>query len=223
MVSEKIAASAEAQVAAATALMKGQSAKTALTRAATPYRRRARANHKRLTKSSAGLRSFAHGPKLDSLQCASLLPSGRERARPWTRCLDDVSTEDCAMTSKFTLAAAALAASVALIAAPAAYAQHHGGWHGGGWHHGGGWGGAAAGFAAGALIGGALGAAASGPYYGYGYGPGYYGYDYGYAPGPVVVEGSSGGAEAYCEQRFRSYDPASGTYLGYDGLRHPCP
>jgi len=32
-----------------------------------------------------------------------------------------------------------------------------------------------------------------------------------------------GDAEAYCEQRFRSYDPASGTYLGYDGRRHPCP
>jgi hypothetical protein len=28
---------------------------------------------------------------------------------------------------------------------------------------------------------------------------------------------------AYCVQRVRSYDPASGTYLGYDGLRHPCP
>jgi len=28
---------------------------------------------------------------------------------------------------------------------------------------------------------------------------------------------------AYCAQRFKSYDPASGTYLGYDGLRHPCP
>jgi hypothetical protein len=30
-------------------------------------------------------------------------------------------------------------------------------------------------------------------------------------------------AVAYCMQRFRSYDPASGTYLGYDGRRHPCP
>ncbi|KLK93869.1 hypothetical protein AA309_05085 [Microvirga vignae] len=29
--------------------------------------------------------------------------------------------------------------------------------------------------------------------------------------------------QAYCAQRYRSYDPASGTYLGYDGLRHPCP
>src|SRR5690242_6255082 len=82
----------------------------------------------------------------------------------WLRCHRDISREDCAMASKLRLAAAALAASVAFGAAPAAYAQHHGGWHGGGWHHGGGWGGAAAGFAAGALIGGALGAAASGPY-----------------------------------------------------------
>lgn len=28
---------------------------------------------------------------------------------------------------------------------------------------------------------------------------------------------------AYCVQRYRSYDPASGTYLGHDGKRHPCP
>lgn len=28
---------------------------------------------------------------------------------------------------------------------------------------------------------------------------------------------------ASCEARFRSYDPARGTFLGYDGLRHPCP
>jgi len=26
-----------------------------------------------------------------------------------------------------------------------------------------------------------------------------------------------------CAQRFRSYDPASGTYLGFDGQHHPCP
>jgi BA14K-like protein len=25
-----------------------------------------------------------------------------------------------------------------------------------------------------------------------------------------------------CSQRYRSYDPASGTFLGYDGVRHPC-
>jgi BA14K-like protein len=38
------------------------------------------------------------------------------------------------------------------------------------------------------------------------------------APGPV-----GGNATAYCMQRFQSYDPRSGTYLGYDGQRHPCP
>ena len=30
-------------------------------------------------------------------------------------------------------------------------------------------------------------------------------------------------AVTYCAQRYRSYDVASGTYLGYDGNRHPCP
>jgi hypothetical protein len=118
-----------------------------------------------------------------------------------------------------------------------------GGW-GGGWRggHGFGWGAPAAGLAAGAIIGGAV--AASQPWYGYDYSPGYYGYgydpgyysygydpgysygdpgySYGYAPGGYVAP-APGGDVAYCEQRFRSYDPASGTYLGYDGLRHPCP
>jgi hypothetical protein len=89
-----------------------------------------------------------------------------------------------------------------------------GGWHGGGgWrgHRGGGWGGAGVGFAAGALLGGAI-AAGSQPYYG----PGPY-----YAPAPVY--GGGGQDDAYCLSRFKSYDPASGTYLGYDGMRHPCP
>jgi len=27
----------------------------------------------------------------------------------------------------------------------------------------------------------------------------------------------------YCMQRYRSYDPESMTYMGFDGLRHPCP
>jgi hypothetical protein len=30
-------------------------------------------------------------------------------------------------------------------------------------------------------------------------------------------------AVAYCMRRFRSYDPESGTYVGKDGLRRPCP
>ena len=107
------------------------------------------------------------------------------------------------MYSKIMAAAAALA--IAAVAVSPAQARWHHGWRGGG--------GAIAGFAAGALIGGAL---ASGPYYygpRYAYGPGYYN-DYAYSPGRSV---------AYCEQRFKSYDPGSGTYLGYDGDRHPCP
>jgi len=30
-------------------------------------------------------------------------------------------------------------------------------------------------------------------------------------------------AAAYCAQRYRSYDPASGTYLASDGYRRSCP
>ncbi len=27
----------------------------------------------------------------------------------------------------------------------------------------------------------------------------------------------------YCARRYRSYDPATGTFVGKDGRRHPCP
>jgi hypothetical protein len=27
---------------------------------------------------------------------------------------------------------------------------------------------------------------------------------------------------AYCTNRYRSFDPKTGTYLGYDGQRHFC-
>ncbi len=79
-------------------------------------------------------------------------------------------------------------------------------------------GGIGLGLGAGALI---CGAILGAPYgrYGYGdYGPGYY--DPGYVAAPPYVGGDE---MAYCQQRFRSYDPDSGTYLGFDGLRHPCP
>jgi hypothetical protein len=107
-------------------------------------------------------------------------------------------------------------------------------WRGGGWGFG-------AGLLGGAIIGGML----ASPYY-YGSGPDYsypgpyypgpyYSYpgrnypgpSYSYpspyylAPGYVVTQ--PGNAVAYCMQRFRSYDLRSGTYLGYDGYRHPCP
>ena len=90
-------------------------------------------------------------------------------------------------------------------------------WRGRGWRGRGGAGVGAA-IVGGAILGGLLAAPyyAADPYYRYGPGP-YYGPGYYYAPG------YGGNAVAYCMQRFRSYDPASGTYLGYDGYRHPCP
>jgi hypothetical protein len=145
------------------------------------------------------------------------------------------------------------AALVLAVAVPAtSFAQTHGGkgggarasgFHGGGAHgfggggarfsgHGGGFrggyanrggGGVVPGLIAGAVVGGAL---ASGAYYG---GPGYYApgyYDDQYDNGPVAVApGPVGGDDsvAYCMQTYRSYDPQSGTYMGYDGQRHPCP
>src|SRR5438477_529350 len=83
-----------------------------------------------------------------------------------------------------------------------------------------------------AVGGGAL--ASSYPYYGYGsdyYDTGYYDtgyYDTGYYDDPgfygdaavvAAVPAPVGGddAVAYCMQTYQSYDPASGTYLGYDG------
>jgi hypothetical protein len=114
-------------------------------------------------------------------------------------------------------AVAASAANVSSNEVTNVYYRRWGGYRGGYYRGGYGWGGAAAGLAAGALIGGAI-AANSAPYgYGYGYGPGYY------APAPAYVEGGGGDAVAYCMQRYKSYDPRSGTYLNYDGNRYPCP
>lgn len=105
------------------------------------------------------------------------------------------------------------------------YSGGYGGWNGGyRYRHRGYFPGAVAG----AVIGGALASS-----YAYGW-PGYddYAYGYGYddpyyyddaavvaaVPAPVGED-----ADGYCMQTYQSYDPASGTYLGYDGLRHPCP
>lgn len=48
---------------------------------------------------------------------------------------------------------------------------------------------------------------------------------YGYGPGQPVgnVYGYDPAAVDYCARRYRSYDPASGTFLANDGLRYPCP
>lgn len=116
-----------------------------------------------------------------------------------------------------TVASALLAATIganSAIAAPLAVqskpgtpsdlvaVQWRGGWHRHhyhGWRYGYprryGWGPALGGFAAGAVIGGAI----------------------------ANSRAQAAQNDAYCSQRFRSYDPGSGTYLGYDGQRHPCP
>jgi hypothetical protein len=39
----------------------------------------------------------------------------------------------------------------------------------------------------------------------------------------IASEAQRQQAIEYCMRRYRSYDPYSMTYLGYDGLRHPCP
>ena len=73
-------------------------------------------------------------------------------------------------------------------------------------------------------------------YPGYAYGPTYaapryYGYSPGYASGPAYAGAQRcHGAKwprritvASCEARFRSYNPSTGMYTGYDGQQHPCP
>lgn len=122
------------------------------------------------------------------------------------------------MRSKLLAGTAALAlaaCTTAMSAAPAAAAP----WGG---HGGFGWGGAVAA----GVIGGAV-AAATSPLWA----PGYYDYDPGYAYPPVAapaytydyVAPAAGGSSDWCAARFRSYNPATGMYLGYDGQYHPCP
>jgi hypothetical protein len=75
------------------------------------------------------------------------------------------------------------------------------------------------GLAAGMILGGII---ASQPHYYYG--PGYY---YGppppYYPAPYYYRPAGPPDwEAYCASRYRSFDPYTGTYMGYDGVRRPC-
>jgi hypothetical protein len=139
------------------------------------------------------------------------------------------SVENDMTRSKLLGSVAALgltACTVLATAAPASAAP----W---GWHHGwrGGWGWPGA--VAAGVVGGAVAAATSplwAPGY-YDYAPGYayrpnYSADYDYAPGPYVASGpvvAQNDDASYCASRFRSYDPRSGTYLGFDGMRHSCP
>jgi len=44
---------------------------------------------------------------------------------------------------------------------------------------------------------------------------------HGYSPRRVIVAAPEQ-ASSWCARRYRSYDPASGTFVGNDGLRHRC-
>ena len=61
--------------------------------------------------------------------------------------------------------------------------------------------------------------------YGRGWGPAVGGFVAGAAIGSALANSRAQAAEnnTYCSQRYKSYDPSSGTYMGYDGIRHPCP
>ncbi|MGB6352285.1 MAG: BA14K family protein, partial [Pseudolabrys sp.] len=61
------------------------------------------------------------------------------------------------------------------------------------------------------------------PYY-YGGGSYYGGGPYYASPGYYAESGDGGDdGVSYCMQRYRTYDPNSGTFMGNDGRRHPCP
>lgn len=146
--------------------------------------------------------------------------------------------------------AAAGALQLGALPAPAAEAarapvtesvQYRPGWGGpgwgGGWRGGPGWGGPGWGWRGGwgppppPAWGWRAGGWGPGPYWGgyYGYGPGW-----GFAPGFAtgVIVGSAVAVPppppppanwyAYCASKYRSFDPRTGTYMGYDGRRHPC-
>lgn len=79
--------------------------------------------------------------------------------------------------------------------------HYYNGYHYNGWYNNY-WVGPALGFGAGVLLGSALAA------------PRYYAPRY-YAP-------AYGNRNAYCAQKYRSYNPYTGTFTGYDGRQHYC-
>jgi hypothetical protein len=109
--------------------------------------------------------------------------------------------------------AAPLGAASADAGAPVVNVQYYGHRHGGYRHDGyrrNNVGGALAAGAAIGIIGGIIASQAQPRYY---------------EPAPVYgqrVYGAPDGDDAYCFSKYKSYDPESGTYLGYDGYRHPC-
>ena len=101
--------------------------------------------------------------------------------------------------------------------APVARLGDGGGWQrrGGDWHDGHRRNG---GFIPGAIAGVVIGGAIASQGYGYYGAPGYY-----YDGGAVAAQPAGDDAVAYCMQTYPSYDPGSGSYLDFDGVRHLCP
>jgi len=113
------------------------------------------------------------------------------------------------MRSLRTLTSAVLIGATALsFSVPTENVQYYRGGYGRGYGYGGGYRrGYGRGGGDGALIGGLIGGAII---------------------GGAIAAGAASNAQAqqnanYCAQRYRSYDPASGTYLNNDGNRYPCP
>jgi hypothetical protein len=83
----------------------------------------------------------------------------------------------------------------------------HGHPYAGRWHDGR-YPGAVAGLATGAIFGAAVASEEAAPLYA--------------VPVYLAVPSADPYRLAYCSQRYRSFDPATGIYLGYDGSRHVC-
>ena len=162
---------------------------------------------------SAGAAPMAHynGPGASSMARYSGVTTGRAPAARWSGATTGTRFSSGPTVTRYS-------------------GGYGGGWNGGYRHRRGG-GGYFPGAVAGAVIGGALAsgyAYSGGPdYYASGYYPGYDDNGYGYYDDAAVVAAAPApvgdDAVAYCMQTYQSYDPASGTYLGYDGLRYPCP
>jgi hypothetical protein len=129
--------------------------------------------------------------------------------RPLTRCTALIAAAVLTAATLTPATAAPVPSSIATLKSAVTNPVSEVRWRG---HRGNG-GAVAAGIIGGLVLGGIIASSRRGPAYYYGppppYARGYYDPDY----------------EAwldYCFSRYRSFDPRSGTYLGYDGRRHYC-
>ena len=137
--------------------------------------------------------------------------------RPFYKAIATVAASASLLAGSTWAAAAPMAPAVPIVAdaghSDAGFQQVRMFWprvgHQGGFGRRRGFGGAGIGFGLGLLGGAIVGNEIAND----GYYPDYYDPDY---------SGDYGYGTNYCERHFRSYDPVSHTYLGYDGHRHSC-